>query len=328
MEKIYYLRECSMERRLFFLCLLSFLLFAEAVSWLTAGGLGPCLIKPEHGQQSANDNEHKDCPTFFTGSLIVFERGFDWVKHDDNDKAVVAGFTIVLAISTIGLWFATNALWRAGEKQFGLLSETAASQSRDMQESIRVSTEYARAAVLAAEVAEKQLILADRPWIDFHVATTGDLKFFEDKCEIGLEISVRNVGRTPAFKVKYSLEMLGSFNAASGRHRQLIARAKDTQLSSSGATIFPNEKVAEELWWWEVSRSDFEAGAKEEDDGSVRLFIVGFAIYQIPSSREPKHTSFFKQIILPGVKPFVTTAGTIYRSGEWKFLGTGFSEAS
>jgi hypothetical protein len=96
-----------MERRVFFLCLLSFLMFAEGLSWWTAGGLEPCLVKPEHSQQAANDNEHEGCPTFFAGSLLTFERGFDWIKHEDNDKAVVAGFTIVLAISTIGLWFAT-----------------------------------------------------------------------------------------------------------------------------------------------------------------------------------------------------------------------------
>jgi hypothetical protein len=247
---------------MFFLYLLSFLMFAEVLSWMMAGGLGPCLVEPKHSQQSANNDEHEDCPTFFAGTLLVFERGADILKRNDNDKAVVAGFTIVLAISTIGLWLATNKLWAAGEKQFGLLSERAAAQSRDMQDSIRAATDYARAANRAAEIAEQQLLLADRPWIDFQVTTTGDLKFFADKCEIGLEISVRNVGRTPAFKVRHSIEMFGSFTAASARHRELITRAKDAELSSYGATIFPNEKVAEELWWWEVSRSEFEAGAQ------------------------------------------------------------------
>jgi hypothetical protein len=92
--------------------------------------------------------------------------------------------------------------------------------------------------------------------------------------------------------------------------------------------IFPNEKVSEELWWWEVSRSDIEAGAKVEKDGRVELFIVGLASYQIPSSNQPRHTSFFRQIIRPGVAPFDTADGTIYNPGEWKFLGTGFSEAT
>jgi hypothetical protein len=50
-------------------------------------------------------------------SLLLYQRGFEWIKHDDNDKAVVAAFTIVLALSTIGLWLATNKLWEAGERQ-------------------------------------------------------------------------------------------------------------------------------------------------------------------------------------------------------------------
>jgi hypothetical protein len=119
-----------MERRVFFLCLLSFLMFAEGSSWMMAGGLGPCLVKPGHAQQTANHNEHEDCPTFFAGSLLTFDRGFEWIKRDDNDKGVVAGFTVVLAISTIGLWLATIKLWRAGETQRLLAEDTAERQLR------------------------------------------------------------------------------------------------------------------------------------------------------------------------------------------------------
>src|SRR6266852_2159167 len=114
-----------MERRLSLLCVLSFLIFAEGMSWITAGGLGPCLVKPEHSEQAPNSNEHQDCPTFLAGTLLTFERGVDWIKHDDNDKAVVAGFTVVLAISTIGLWLATIKLWKAGEAQRLLAEDTA-----------------------------------------------------------------------------------------------------------------------------------------------------------------------------------------------------------
>lgn len=127
-----------MGKRVLFLGLLCFLLFAEALSWWTAGGLGPCLVTPEHSQQAANDNEEHDCPTFFAGFLRLGERGFDWVKSSDNDKAVVAGFTIVLAISTIGLWLATIDLYRAGERQLELLTRTA-----DISERALITTERA-----------------------------------------------------------------------------------------------------------------------------------------------------------------------------------------
>jgi hypothetical protein len=119
-----------MERRVFFLCLLSFLMFAEGLSWIMAGGLGPCLVAPEHSEQAAKNDNHQDCPSFFAGTLLVFERGAEVLKRNDNDKAVVAGFTIVLAISTIGLWLATNRLWTAGERQLSHLSDTAERQLR------------------------------------------------------------------------------------------------------------------------------------------------------------------------------------------------------
>jgi hypothetical protein len=82
------------------------------------------LVAPEHSQQATHDNEQPDCPTFFAGSLLLGQRGFEWVKHDENDKAVVALFTVVLALSTIGLWLATNRLWQSAD-------ETAKAQERD-----------------------------------------------------------------------------------------------------------------------------------------------------------------------------------------------------
>jgi hypothetical protein len=78
-----------MEKRLFFLGLLSFLLFAEALSWWTAAGPGPCLVASEHSKQPSEDSEEHDCPTFFAGSLLLVQRGFEWIKRDENDKAVV-----------------------------------------------------------------------------------------------------------------------------------------------------------------------------------------------------------------------------------------------
>lgn len=38
---------------------------------------------------------------------------------------MIAAFTVVLAISTIGLWVATKRLWEAGEVQIRIASRTA-----------------------------------------------------------------------------------------------------------------------------------------------------------------------------------------------------------
>jgi hypothetical protein len=166
-------------------------MFAEALSWVMAGGLGPCLVKPEHSQQSANNNEHQDCPTFFAGTLLTFERGADILKRDDNDKAVVAGFTIVLAISTIGLWLATNRLWEAGERQLSHLSNTAERQLR---------------AYIA--VSEVKILYADGEW------------------QPNIRVTYQNYGQTPAYEVENGI---GYFFQIAGTPSFKDLRQKDTR---------------------------------------------------------------------------------------------------
>jgi hypothetical protein len=91
------------------------LLTLEGVSWMAAP-VPPCLIKTTHQEQAAYHYIEKDCPTFFSGSLILFGR----IDHfiDMHDKSIVAVFTVVLAISTIGLWLATNGLYRPANNKW------------------------------------------------------------------------------------------------------------------------------------------------------------------------------------------------------------------
>ena len=190
-----------MGKRFVAVWLLCFLLFAEASSWVTAGGLGPCLIAAEHSQQTANNDEQQDCPTFFAGSLILGQRGFEWVKSNDNDKAVVAGFTIVLAISTIGLWLATVDLYRAGERQIEFLRMSTEIQSRDMQDSIGV----ARASANAAQTAADHVPKTERAYLFLELDLRSNIYgLYQDVIasdsprEAFVEFGFQNHGRTPA----------------------------------------------------------------------------------------------------------------------------------
>lgn len=73
--------------------------------------------------------------------VIIAKRTVELIN--DNDKAIVATLTAVLAISTIGLWRATIRLWKAGERQMELIKDNAAEQSRDMKASIELArTEF------------------------------------------------------------------------------------------------------------------------------------------------------------------------------------------
>jgi hypothetical protein len=103
-------------RDLFVLCFF-YIFFAEGLSWITASWPGPCLVYEESQKEPANEADQKHCATFFAGMLILAERTVDIIKRGENDKAIVAAFTVVLALSTIGLWVATFQLWRATRRE-------------------------------------------------------------------------------------------------------------------------------------------------------------------------------------------------------------------
>jgi len=188
-----------MERREFWLCVLCLLLLAQLVSWFYAGpNASLCLIEPEHYEQAAADDNQNYCPTFFAGAFLLSKRGFEWIKRDDNDKAVVAGFTIVLAISTIGLWLATNKLWEAGEKQFGLLSEGAISQAADTHAAIKESARAATAMESVASTIQSNATNQLRAYISVLAGT-----IIEQTDEVNFEFQPHffNAGFTPAYDV-------------------------------------------------------------------------------------------------------------------------------
>src|SRR5262249_20780607 len=68
-------------------------------------------------------------------------------------EAVVAAFTVVLAISPIGLWWTTLALWEVGEAQLRYMGETAEGRAADMKASVAAAQQSAEAAKKSAEVA-------------------------------------------------------------------------------------------------------------------------------------------------------------------------------
>lgn len=69
-----------------------------------------------------------------------------------NGEAVTAFFTIVLAVSTIGLWFATNRLYEAGERQMELIDKNALQQASDNKQFIAAATDSANAAISANQI--------------------------------------------------------------------------------------------------------------------------------------------------------------------------------
>jgi hypothetical protein len=191
-----------------------YLALAEALSLVPVPDLSLCLIQPEHSEQAANHDDKKYCPAFHTGAALVFERVDSFLEH--HDKSVVGGFTIVLAISTIGLWLATNKLWVAGERQFfHIQSEAEATdfhrttqfeqisrQIAALQQSAEAAEDNARETQRLVWTAEstaiRQLrayIVADVVGVKFQLSENG--RVWPD-----VQVTIKNTGQTPAHEVK------------------------------------------------------------------------------------------------------------------------------
>lgn len=170
-----------MSRRDLFLWCLCFLLIAEDLSWVTASWPGPCLVQEESVQKTSDHIDQKDCATFLAGMVLVAGRSVDWIKRDENDKAIVAAFTIVLALSTIGLWTATLRLW-------GAARDTAEQQSKD--------TEIIQRAYISVE--------------------PGGMKPFEGSGtddRVACNIVINNAGNLPARKLSWVINRAFSADA-------------------------------------------------------------------------------------------------------------------
>jgi hypothetical protein len=119
-----------------------------------------------------------------------------WEKTTSDPVAL---FTLVLAISTIGLWVATVFLYRAGEKQFQHARRSAASQSRDMQASIAEAKKSADATMLAVD--------SERAWLSFEKMNTvtsasGLVDGVPFRRSVGFAAEWKNRGRSPAIKTQ------------------------------------------------------------------------------------------------------------------------------
>lgn len=186
-----------MLKRNWALIALVYLAIAEMLSFTPVPDLALCLIQAEHSQQTADNDEKKYCPAFHTGVIASLDALDGFLEH--HDKSVVGGFTIILAISTIGLWLATIKLWAAGEKQFGLLSESAAAQGVDMRSSIAAANRAAKAAEDSVDMAgaanERQL----RAYVFISKSKLSKVVLGQ---KATISFSLKNTGQTPAFNVR------------------------------------------------------------------------------------------------------------------------------
>jgi len=227
----------------------------------TKDGPGPTseIIAP---QKTTNRDHQKE--TVIDGAITWF-RGFFEIKLTD---ALIAIFTIVLAVKTAGLFRETAGLRAAADNQ-----------SRDFLRSVKAAENSAR-------IAERALIELEQPLISFSVKHTG-LRI-DGKGEIvpiGPLVSFfENIGRTPAVLIEHCDQVL--VVSRKDELPQAIDPAAPT-IGQMHHTIFPvgvivgprlnytvkenmaRKPLADHLWY----------GFSEHSNARDHLFIHGFMRY-------------------------------------------------
>jgi hypothetical protein len=99
----------------------------KAEAWLSEWKTAGIGFPPRSRTMTTTLRLKNTAPPSNMGAALVFEKMDTFPEQ--HDKSVIGAFTIVLAVSTIGLWLATNRFWSAGERELKLLAETSAAQS-------------------------------------------------------------------------------------------------------------------------------------------------------------------------------------------------------
>jgi hypothetical protein len=222
------------------LCILFvFLLFDITGSWLAT-----CNYSYEPG----NYNYQKACDLLggpFISSLIWFRGLFD-------SETVIAAFTVILAISTIGLWRSTDKLWDAGERQIRLSRSTAAVQARNTRRQLKLSQ----------SATERQLqaylsIMKGRIW-DVEIGKKPTVKF-----------RIGNAGQTPAYNL-WAEVSIGYATFPLPRGTRIIVQLQPTE-EMSHVTISPGMCV-----WHGVGKPEPLAEVEFSEIANKRTAIYVF----------------------------------------------------
>jgi hypothetical protein len=144
------------------------LLFDAVFSWLST-------CDPASYPSPTNQSYEEYCsalkgPLVTVAKFLLYRVGYGL---RDYGEAVVAAFTIVLAISTIALWRSTEKLFQAGERQIAM--------TRDI------------------------FVANQRPWIKVTVTIIEPFSSDGHQALLGLSIQLQNTGNTPALSVSHDV---------------------------------------------------------------------------------------------------------------------------
>ena len=282
--------------------------------------------EPEHGSNDRSKYE-ESCeyrgPTWFAGFYCFFAL---------HDKFWVAFGTLILAVGTGVLGFATVFLWRATRDLVRDAKTTGAEQ-------LKISVLAAEAAKESADVAKATLVSANRPWISADFAIDSDLIFNVSGTRITIRYVMKNIGNTPGIRIVPHVKlMLLEFGTIVTHLPGVIAQAHNSDPTAvlrelcefgrslenpefadhiKGDAIFPNETLVDRVTM-SLSAEEIERAKKSSAHKVISpVFLICFN-YVSPLEKVSHQTGYIFLVTTDdsrhpnGIDP---TKGDIARGG-------------
>jgi len=171
-----------------------------------------------------------------------------------SDSLLIA-FTMMLALFTGMLWWSTNKLWKAGEKQ--------------------------------ANLTKQALISSQRAWIVVSLRADGDFEIRNGNAGLSVSLTVHNIGSTPAMRAHTHMKMVMQSERIPQQLKALCATQLEPNESWS-RLVLPNESY-ERKWGPTYPDLDDDPTAIR---GAFWPHIIGCVSYQVLGDATVHQTAF------------------------------------
>ncbi len=237
----------------------------------------PILAQTNHNPDTEDRSKHEErCeyrgPAWFSGFYCFFAL---------HDKFWVAFGTLVLAVGTGVLGFATVFLWRATRDLVSDAKTAGAEQLKVSMKSAEAAQDSAKAAMKAAETAERALFLDQRPWLHWTMPKVIEAKKAGRHITAQLDVVFENTGKTPAPNALFNVKLYTAgrsqpvVNVGWDHLKKLSEGYRTNQFSIT--TILPGEKRTLKT----VGMIEINELLAADGDGSFQLYLAFHAGYRI-----------------------------------------------
>jgi len=172
-----------------------------------------------------------------------------------SDSLLVA-FTMVLAIFTGMLWWSTNKLWKAGERQ--------------------------------ADLTKQALISGQRAWISVSMEADGDCEVGGGSIVLPVKLKVTNIGNTPAMRAHTFMKMVFPKTGLVQDELRALCAEQLKPNDYASRLVLPKETY-DRLW---VPTYPDESGLPMEDIVAFWPHIIGCVSYQVLGDDTVHQTAF------------------------------------